>query len=97
MYYSTTSKTQVVATFIKPNSSVRITCPPVMFGRQKWREIVVKGPPANAGRDMGSVPESGRSMEEGMATHSSVLAWRIPWTEEPDRLQPRGSHRVGHD
>ena len=61
MYYSTTSKTQVVATFIKPNSSVRITCHPVMFGRQKWREIVVKGPPANAGRDMGSVPESGRS------------------------------------
>ena len=36
-------------------------------------------------------------LEKEMATHSSVLAWRIPWTEEPDRLQPRGSHRVGHD
>ena len=58
MYYSTT---QVVATFIKPNSSVRITCHPVMFGRPKWREIVVKIPPTNAGRDMGSVPELGRS------------------------------------
>ena len=32
-----------------------------------------------------------------MATHSSVLAWRIPWTEKPGRLQPMGSHRVGHD
>ena len=36
-------------------------------------------------------------LEEGMATHSSILAWRIPWTEEPDRLQSMGSQRVGHD
>ena len=36
-------------------------------------------------------------LEEGMATHSSVLAWRIPWTEEPGRLQSIGSQRVGHD
>ena len=36
-------------------------------------------------------------LEEGVATHSSVLAWRIPWTEEPDRLQSIGSHRTGHD
>ena len=35
-------------------------------------------------------------LEEGMATHSSVLAWRILWTEEPRRLQPMGSQRVGH-
>ena len=35
-------------------------------------------------------------LEEGMATHSSVLAWRIPLTEEPARLQSIGSHRVGH-
>ena len=34
---------------------------------------------------------------KGMATHSSVLAWRIPWTEEPGRLQGKGSQRVGHD
>ena len=32
-----------------------------------------------------------------MAPHSSTLAWKIPWTEEPDRLQSMGSHRVGHD
>ena len=36
-------------------------------------------------------------LEKGMATHSSVLAWRIPWTEEPGRLQSIGSQRVGHD
>ena len=36
-------------------------------------------------------------LEEGMATHSSILAWRIPWTEEPGQLQSRRSQRVGHD
>ena len=36
--------------------------------------------------DSGSIPESGRSPEKGMATHSSILAWRIPWTEEPGGL-----------
>ena len=37
------------------------------------------------------------SLEEGMATHSSILTWRIPWTEEPGGLQSMGSQRVGHD
>ena len=36
-------------------------------------------------------------LEKGMATYSSILAWRIPWTEEPGRLQSIGSQRVGHD
>ena len=36
-------------------------------------------------------------MEKGMATHSSILAWRISWTKEPGRLQSMGSQRVGHD
>ena len=36
-------------------------------------------------------------LEKEMATHSSIFAWRIPWTEEPDRLQSMGSQRVGHD
>ena len=36
-------------------------------------------------------------LEEGMATHSSILAWRISWTEEPGGLQSMGSQRVGHD
>ena len=35
-------------------------------------------------------------LERGMATHSSILAWRIPWTEEPDRPQSMGSQRAGH-
>ena len=37
------------------------------------------------------------ALEKEMATHSSVLAWRIPWTEKPGRLQSMGSHRVGHE
>ena len=37
------------------------------------------------------------SLEDGMATHSSTLAWRIPWTEEPGGLQSMGSQRVRHD
>ena len=36
-------------------------------------------------------------LEEEMATHSSILAWKIPWTEEPGRLQSMGSQRAGHD
>ena len=36
-------------------------------------------------------------LEEGMATHSSILVWEIPWTEEPGRLQSIGSQRVEHD
>ena len=36
-------------------------------------------------------------LEEGMATHSHILTWEIPWTEEPGRLQSMGSHKVGHD
>ena len=36
-------------------------------------------------------------LEEGMATHSSILAWRIPWTEEPGGLQPMELQRVGHN
>ena len=49
---------------------------------------------------VGSIPLSlgqGGSLEEGMATHSSILARRIPWTEEPGELEPVGSQRVGHD
>ena len=41
--------------------------------------------------DMGLIPGSGRSLEKEMATHSNILAWRIPWTEEPCGLQSMGS------
>ena len=54
-----------------------------------------KEPACNAG-DLGLIPGLGRSLEESMATHSSILAWRIPWTEEPGGLQSTGSQRVGH-
>jgi len=37
------------------------------------------------------------SLEEEIATHSRILAWKIPWTEEPGRLQFMGSHRIRHD
>ena len=47
--------------------------------------------------DLGLIPGSGRHLEKKMATHSSILAWRIPWTEEPGGLQSTGSQRVGHD
>ena len=60
---------------------------------------MVKNPSTNAGdaRDPGSIPGSGRSPEVGNATHSSILAWKIPWTEEPGRLQCMGLQRVGHN
>ena len=50
--------------------------------------LVVKNVPTNAGdvRDPGSIPGSGRFLEKGIATHSSILAWRIPQTEEPGWL-----------
>ena len=47
--------------------------------------------------DSGWIPGLGRSPGEGMATHSSILAWRIPWTEEPGGLQSIGSQRCGHN
>ena len=68
----------------------------------------VKASACNAG-DLGSIPgcvtwklsafpeDWEDSLEKEMATHSSILAWRIPWTEEPGGLQSMGSQRVGHD
>ena len=47
--------------------------------------------------DPGSIPGLGRSPGEEMAVHSRTIAWKIPWTEEPGRLQSIGSQRVGHD
>ena len=62
--------------------------------------LVAKNPCANAGDiiiDSALIPESGRTLEKGMATHSSILAWRIPWTEEPGELQSIGSQRIRHN
>jgi len=54
--------------------------------------LAVKNPPVHAGdiRDWDSIPGQEDPLKEIMATHSSILAWRIPWTEEPGGLQPMG-------
>ena len=67
----------------------------------QWRGIFPggsedKASACNAG-DPGSIPGLKDSLEKEMATHSSILAWRIPWKEEPGRLQSTGSQRVRHD
>ena len=49
---------------------------------------------ASKAGDPGSVLSGEDPLEKGMSTHSSILAWRVPWTEEPDGLQFVGSHRV---
>ena len=56
-------------------------------GLLKWHGG--KEPPASGDvRHSGSIPGAGRSLEEGLAAHSSILAWRIPWAEEPGRYSP---------
>ena len=74
-------------------------------------ELVAKNPLANTGdvRDIGLIPGLASfhgegnsnplqySLEKAMTSHSSTLAWKIPWVEEPGRLQSMGSPRVGHD
>ena len=53
--------------------------------------------PACSAEDPGSIPGSGRSPGGGNGNHSSILAWEMPWTEEPGRLQSVGSQRVRHN
>ena len=47
--------------------------------------------------DLVSIPGPEISLVKGMGTHSGILAWRTPWTEEPGRLQSMASQRIGHD
>ena len=56
---------------------------------------MVKNPPAVQEMQVGSLGWED-PLEKGMATHSSILAWKIPWTEEPGGLQSIGLQRVGH-
>ena len=60
---------------------------------------MVKNPPAMQETQKIQVPSLNWDdpLEEGMATYFSILAWRIPWTEEPGKLQSMGLQRVGHD
>ena len=57
--------------------------------------LVVKNLPTM--QETGLIPGQDDPLEKGIATHSSILAWRIPWTEETGGLQSIGSHRVGHN
>ena len=57
---------------------------------------VCKGSSCNAG-DLGSIPGQEDPLEKEMATHSSILAWRNPWTEEPGELQSMRSQRIRQD
>ena len=69
------------------------------FLRVSQVALVVKNPSANAGdiRDAGSIPRWGRSPGGGHGSPLSILAWRIPWTEEPGRLQSMELQRVRHN
>ena len=60
-------------------------------------DLLVKNLPANA--EQMQVRSLGREdlLQKEMATHSSMLTWEVPWTEEPGRLPSMGSQRVGHD
>ena len=60
---------------------------------------MVKNVPANGGDagDVGSIPGLGNPLEEEMAICSSIIAWEIPWTEEPGQLQSMGLRKVGHE
>ena len=69
------------------------------FGHGLWAPLVVqsvKNPPAMQKTQVQSLGREDPLKKE-MATHSSILAWRIPWTEEPGGLQSLGSQRVRHD
>ena len=57
---------------------------------------IIENPPAMQETRVPSLSQED-PLEKGMATHSSILAWRLPWTEEPGGLQSMGSQRVGHD
>ena len=61
--------------------------------------LLVRNPPVNAGVTEKRVRSLGQEdpLEEGMATHFSILAWKVPCTEEPGGLQSTVSQRVGHD
>ena len=72
---------------------------PKLFLHLRKVALAVKNLPPNAKdmREAGPIPGSGRSPGGGHGNHSSILAWRIPWTEESGGLQSIGLQRVGHD
>ena len=77
---------------------IKITFPWTRIGVSQVISVV-KHLPSKAGdiRDEGSIPGLEDPLEKEMATNSSILAWKTPWTEEPCGLQSMGSQRVRHD
>ena len=69
------------------------------FSLGLWASLVAQmvKPPACSAGDLRSVPGLGRSSREGNGYCSSILAWRIPWTEKPGKPQSMGLQRVGHN
>ena len=65
-----------------------------LFGLSRW--FIDRESAGQAG-DVGSIPGSEDPVEEEMTTHSSILAWKVPWTEKPGGLQSMWSQRVGYD
>ena len=65
-----------------------------LFGLSRW--FTDRESACQAG-DVGSIPGSEDPVEEEMTTHFSILAWEVPWTEEPGGLQSMRSQRVGYD
>ena len=102
-YYKTLTRVPCVHRFLHRHMFLFLLS--IYLGMELVGHVVTLGFPGgsdgkvsacNAG-DPGSIPGSGRSPGEGNGNHSSTLAWKIPWTEEPCRLQSMGSQRVGHD
>ena len=82
------------------DTAEQLTLTPLAY----WGDLALTPPGGSNGKesvynlgDLSSILGWEGPLEEGMATHSNILAWRIPWTEEPGRLQSMGSHRVGQD
>ena len=87
------------ALFVEESTSTFITVSHILGTRTSQVALVVKNLPAMQETKEMHVPSLGweDSLEEKMATHSSILTWEVPWTEEPGRLQSLGWQRVGHD
>ena len=92
-YKYTHSVTNTLKDFKKRLSNLTLLLIPLQF--LKSTSADGKESVCNAG-DSGLIPDLEDPLEKGMATHSSILVWEIPWTEEPGRLQSTGLQRVRH-
>ena len=97
MFIEIDIKTVVLAQNIETYSNIILVLLPGKF--HGWRSLVGCGPWGcyESGRTEQLFTFHFSAMEKEMAIHSSTLAWKIPWREEPGRLQPMGLRRIGHD